>query len=70
MPRMNGYEATRAIRGLDHPQADDITIVSMTANAFTSDVKDAMDSGMNAHIAKPVDMKRLIKVLNQLWREK
>ena len=55
MPNMDGYEATRTIRQLKHPDAKDIPIVSMTANAFSNDVKAAFDSGMNAHMAKPID---------------
>ncbi|MCM1123189.1 MAG: response regulator [Eubacterium sp.] len=56
MPVMNGYEATRAIRALDHPLAKKIPIIAMTANAFAEDVRDALDAGMDAHVAKPVDM--------------
>lgn len=65
MPVMNGYEATRAIRGCDHPLAKTIPIVAMTANAFAEDVKNALDAGMNAHVAKPVDLEELTKTL--LW---
>ena len=63
MPNMNGYEATRAIRALDRPDAATVPIIAMTANAFTEDVKAALDSGMNAHIAKPVDLEVLAKTL-------
>ena len=56
MPEMNGYEATRAIRALDRDDAKTIPIIAMTANAFVEDVRDAMEAGMNAHIAKPIDM--------------
>ena len=56
MPVMNGYEATKAIRNLDHPLAGKIPIIAMTANAFAEDVRDALEAGMNAHVAKPVDM--------------
>lgn len=63
MPVMNGYDATMAIRSLAHPDAKKIPIVAMTANAFSSDVRSAFDSGMNGHIAKPVDIKQLIKSL-------
>lgn len=59
MPVMNGYEATRAIRNCSHPHAKTIPIIAMTANAFAEDVRDALDAGMDAHIAKPVDMGRL-----------
>ncbi|MCM1307745.1 MAG: response regulator [Butyrivibrio sp.] len=56
MPVMNGYDATRAIRALAHPRARTIPIIAMTANAFAEDVRDALEAGMNAHVAKPVDM--------------
>lgn len=67
MPVMNGYEATRMIRESGHEEAKTIPIVAMTANAFAEDVKEAMDAGMNAHVAKPIDMEALRKTLNQLW---
>ena len=56
MPVMDGYAATRAIRASDHPDAKDIPITAMTANAFDEDVRRALEAGMNAHISKPVDM--------------
>ena len=56
MPVMNGYEATGAIRASGHQQAKSIPIIAMTANAFTEDIQDALRSGMDAHVAKPVDM--------------
>ena len=56
MPVMNGYDATRAIRKLDHSMARTVPIVAMTANAFAEDIRDALESGMNAHVAKPIDM--------------
>ena len=65
MPVMNGYEATRAIRKLGHPSAQSIPIVAMTANAFAEDIRDALEAGMDAHVAKPVDM----AVLKQAVRE-
>lgn len=65
MPVMNGYEATRAIRGCAHPLAKEIPIVAMTANAFAEDIRDALDAGMDAHVAKPVDM----AILSQTVRE-
>ena len=55
MPVMNGYEATEAIRKLDHPDKD-LPIIAMTADAFADDMKKCLDSGMNAHIAKPIDL--------------
>ncbi len=70
MPRMNGYEATRAIRKLNREDAGTIPIIAMTANAFAEDVKDALEAGMNAHIAKPVDMNLLKKTINQYLQRK
>lgn len=65
MPVMNGYDATKTIRALDRRDAKEIVIIAMTANAFAEDVKDALDAGMNAHIAKPIDMELLKKTLGQ-----
>ena len=59
MPVMNGHEATRAIRASAHEQAKTIPILAMTANAFDDDVKMALDAGMNAHMAKPIDIEKL-----------
>lgn len=56
MPIMNGYEATRTIRESAHPDAKNISIVAMTANAFVEDVNNALEAGMNAHMAKPLKM--------------
>ncbi|MCM1055571.1 MAG: response regulator [Bacteroides sp.] len=66
MPVMNGYEATRAIRGSDHPRAKTVPIIAMTANAFAEDVRDALEAGMNAHVAKPVDMSVLDQVVRSV----
>ncbi len=68
MPVMNGYQASRAIRGLDREEARHIPIIAMTANAFAEDVKDALDAGMNEHVSKPIDMKLLKKTVNQCIR--
>lgn len=70
MPVMNGYEATRAIRKLEHPDAKSIIILAMTANAFAEDVKASLDAGMNGHIAKPVDMKLLYHTISELLKSK
>ncbi len=59
MPVMNGYEATKIIRHLDKPNAKTIPIIAMTANAFSEDIKDALNVGMNAHISKPINMSML-----------
>ena len=59
MPEMNGYEATRAIRLCDKPDAADVPIIAMTANAFTEDVARAKESGMNDHLSKPIEIEKL-----------
>lgn len=66
MPVMNGHEATKEIRKLSRPDAKEIVIVAMTANAFAEDVQKARDAGMDGHIAKPVDMKLLCNTLSKL----
>lgn len=63
MPVMDGYEATRRIRAGKHPQAKNIPIIATTANAFSEDVAAALACGMNGHIAKPIDFKKLYEVL-------
>ena len=65
MPVMNGYDATRKIRALGRKDAMEIPIIAMTANAFTEDVKDALEAGMDVHIAKPIDMELLKKTVSQ-----
>lgn len=70
MPNMNGYEATRAIRGGNHPEAETIPIIAMTANAFAEDVMEALHAGMDGHIAKPVDMRILKKTVYQIVKKK
>lgn len=66
MPVMNGYEAARMIRSMDREDAKVIPIIAMTANAFTEDKLRTKEAGMNEHIAKPVDMKRLVKIICEL----
>ena len=66
MPVMNGYEATKMIRSLDREDAKRIPIIAMTANAFTEDRIRAKEAGMDEHIAKPVDMELLVKVIHKL----
>ncbi len=63
MPVMDGYEATRRIRGMDRPDAVAVWIVAMTADAFVEDVRQAKESGMNEHISKPVEPSRLQEIL-------
>ena len=66
MPTMNGYEAAQAIRAQRRPDAASIPIVAMTADAFTADVQRAKEAGMNAHVAKPIEMDQLLAVLSQM----
>ena len=68
MPVMNGYETTKMIRSLDREDAKAIPIIAMTANAFTEDRIRAKEAGMDEHIAKPVDVKLLVKVIHRLSR--
>ena len=63
MPVMDGYEATRAIRRSGHARAADIPVIAMTANAFTGDVRRCLNAGMNAHIAKPIEPRKLFELL-------
>ena len=62
MPVMTGYEAAKAIRALDREDAD-LPILAMTADAFAEDIQRCMECGMNEHIAKPIDVKKLLKLL-------
>ncbi len=66
MPVMDGYAATRAIRNSGHPSAGTIPIIAMTANAFVDDVRDAISSGMDAHVAKPVQVETLQATIRQV----
>lgn len=70
MPIMNGYEATKKIRLSDHPRAKTIPIVAMTANAFAEDVKNALDAGMDGHLAKPIDMVKVKELIGKLLKDK
>ena len=65
MPTMNGYEAARAIRAASRSDAVRIPIIAITANAFSEDVKMALAAGMNAHIAKPFELRLLKKIIRQ-----
>ena len=66
MPVMNGYEAAKMIRSMDREDAKEIPIIAMTANAFTEDRIKAKAAGMDEHVAKPVDVELLIKVIHRL----
>lgn len=66
MPVMSGYEAARVIRGLDRTDAKAVPIIALSANAFEEDIALAKDAGMNEHLAKPVDIRRMLHVMNRL----
>ena len=70
MPVMNGYEAAKMIRTLDRDDAKTVPIIAMTANAFTEDRLKSKESGMNEHIAKPIDAKLLVKVISEFVENK
>lgn len=65
MPHMTGYEATKAIRGTNHPDALSIPIIAMSADAFSDDIQHCLQCGMNAHIAKPIDVIELTRLLKR-----
>ena len=68
MPVMSGYEAARVIRGLDRPDAEVVPIIALSANAFEEDVALAKGAGMNEHLAKPVDIRKMFQVMGRLRR--
>lgn len=68
MPGMNGYDATKAIRQLNHPLAN-MAIIAMTANAFEEDKKAALDAGMNGHLAKPIRVDKLMEMLRTILKQ-
>ena len=70
MPVMNGYDAARAVRKLDRADASVIPIIAMTANAFDEDIKESLASGMDAHVAKPIDVDLLRQVLSKELEKK
>ena len=63
MPEMDGYEATRRIRELNHPRTKTIPIVAMTANVFRDDVEKSLEAGMNGHVGKPLDIEVVLEKL-------
>ncbi|MCM1027007.1 MAG: response regulator [Roseburia sp.] len=70
MPRLNGYEATRAIRESERPDAREIAVIAMTANAFVDDIRDALESGMDAHISKPIVLEQLKRTIREVFEKK
>ena len=69
MPQMDGYKATQAIRNLPDEDKASIPIVAMTANAFEEDKRDAIAAGMNGHIAKPIQVDKLLSILSEVIRQ-
>jgi CheY-like chemotaxis protein len=69
MPEMNGLDATRTIRKLDDPWASSIPIIAMTADAFAENIAECLAAGMNGHIAKPIDVKLVIKEIRRIREE-
>lgn len=67
MPVMNGYEATKAIRRLDNRKLASIPIIAITANAFAEDQQEALNCGMNEHLSKPIDARKLLETLNKYY---
>lgn len=70
MPVMDGYEATSAIRSLNRPDAQTVPIIAMTADAFSEDIKRCIDSGMNAHTAKPINLDEVLSLLKKYVLQK
>ena len=66
MPVLNGYEATKKIRNLENKELASIPVIAMSANAFEEDKQEALKSGMNGHIAKPIDVPALFDTLNSV----
>ena len=68
MPVMTGYEATVGIRALDRPDAKVVPIIAMTADAFAEDIRKCLECGMNAHVAKPIDVREVARQLEKFMR--
>ena len=66
---MNGLDATRAIRKLDNPYASNVPIIAMTADAFSENIAECLEAGMNGHIAKPIDIKLVLKEIRRIKEE-
>ena len=70
MPKMNGFEAARAIRQMDRADAADVLIIALSADAFVEDRRKAMEAGMNEHMAKPIDYDQLKTWIQQMLTDK
>lgn len=69
MPVMDGLAATKAIRKLSRADAAEIPIIAMTADAFEEDIRQCKAAGMDAHIAKPIDIKKLLELIKRYWKK-
>ena len=65
MPKMNGHEATRAIRSLENPEGRRMPIIAMTANVFHEDVENCLKAGMDGHLGKPINLEEVLTVLHK-----
>ncbi len=70
LPELNGYEVTRLIRQSTHPDAKNIKIIAMSADSYPEDIAIALDSGMNYHVAKPIDFKKLLQFLKDVLQKR
>ena len=70
MPVMNGYEATKKIRGLDREDVKSLPIIAMTANAFLEDIRAAKDAGLNEHIAKPLSIETFVNTMEKYIKDR
>ena len=70
MPQMNGLDATRALRALDDSWASSIPIIAMTADAFSENITECLNAGMNGHIAKPIDINLVMKEIRKIKEER
>ncbi len=68
MPIMNGWQATKTIRKLDNPELAHIPIIALSANAFESDRRTSIESGMNAHLTKPIDIPQLSETISKIMQ--
>ena len=69
MPVMGGLTAAKTIRSSKHPDARNIPIISMTANAFAEDAQKCLEAGMNAHLTKPLQMNKVVATISQFCRQ-
>ena len=68
MPELDGYGATKRIRAMEHPHAKTIPIIAMTANVFREDVSKCLEAGMNAHLGKPLEITKVIRMIKRFHK--